>query len=103
MTASGEAKMIKHVISLGKVPMGWEEFLFKTEAATAYPTTIIDSWERSSWSQAAAAGRTVMSNSGYFYLDYPGHTAQAMWLNISALGNAMSEQTRLLLGGETSM
>lgn len=36
--------------------MGWEEILFKTGAAVAYPTTIIDSWLSSSWAQAAAAG-----------------------------------------------
>ena len=46
-----------------------------------------------SWTQVAAAGhRTVMSNEGVFYLDYYEHSAQRMWLNISALGNATEEQ-----------
>jgi hypothetical protein len=50
-----------------QVPMGWEEILFKTEAALAYPSVIVDSWARSSWSESAAAGHsTVMSNSGLF-------------------------------------
>ena len=55
-TKSFEEKMIAHLIALGKTPMGWEEILFKTGAAAAYPTTIIDSWASSSWAQAAAAG-----------------------------------------------
>ena len=64
----------------------------------------MDSWARTSWSQAAEAGhKVVMSNSGLFYLDSAGHSAQKMWLNMSALGNATATQTKLLLGGETSM
>ena len=64
-TKSFEVKMIEKLLSLGKTPMGWEEILFKTEAAADYPSVIVDSWARSSWSEAAAAGHpTVMSNSG---------------------------------------
>ena len=103
-TKSFEVKMIEHLLSIGKRPMGWEEILFKTEAAAAYPTTIVDSWARTSWSQAAEAGHdVVMSNSGLFYLDSAAHSARKMWLNISALGNATAEQAKHLLGGETSM
>merc|ERR1719272_2357757 len=32
-TKSFEEKMIQHLISIGKTPMGWEEILFKTGAA----------------------------------------------------------------------
>ena len=32
-----QVKMIEHLIALGKTPMGWEEILFKTGAAAAYP------------------------------------------------------------------
>ena len=71
----------------------------------AFKSVIVDSWARTSWSQAAEAGhRVVMSNSGLFYLDSAGHSAQNMWLNISArAGNATAAQAALLLGGETSM
>eukprot|EP01050_Picozoa_sp_SAG11_P011275 SAG11_NODE_1183_length_5593_cov_7.174190_6_plen_52_part_00 len=51
--------MIKHLLSLGKTPMGWEDILFKTEAAAAYPSVIVDSWARTSWSEAAALGHKV--------------------------------------------
>jgi len=103
-TKSFEIKMIEHLLSVGKRPMGWEEILFKTGAAAEYPTTIVDSWARTSWSQAAAAGHdVVMSNNGLFYLDSAGHSARKMWLNISAVGNATYVQGKHLLGGETSM
>ena len=103
-TKSFEVKMQAHLLALGKTPMGWEEILFKTGAAAAFPMTIVDSWARESWAQAAAAGHeVVMSNYGKFYLDYPAHSAAAMWLNISALGGATAAQQQLLLGGETSM
>ena len=63
--------MIEFVKSgLGKEVMGWEELVFKTGAADGVPSVIIDSWARSSWQQAASLGhRTVVSNSGTFYLD----------------------------------
>ena len=103
-TRSFEVKMIEHLLSIGKTPMGWEEILFKTNAAAAYKSVIVDSWARTSWSQAAEAGhKVVMSNDGLFYLDSAGHSAEKMWLNMSALGNATAEQAKLLLGGETSM
>ena len=44
-----------------------------------------------------------MSNNGYFYLDAPGHSAEKMWFNMTALGGATAAQAKLLLGGETSM
>ena len=79
------------------------EILFKTEAAQAFPTVIVDSWARSSWSEAAAAGHpTVMSNSGIFYLDYSGHTAKGMYIDMLK-DNANTTQQKLLLGGEVSM
>jgi hypothetical protein len=55
-TKSFEVAMIQHLISIGKTPMGWEEILFKTEAAAAYPSVIVDSWARTSWAQVGTAG-----------------------------------------------
>jgi hypothetical protein len=102
-TKSFEVKMIEKLITLGKTPMGWEEILFKTEAAQAFPTVIVDSWARSSWSEAAAAGyHTVMSNSGIFYLDYAGHSAKGMYIDMLK-DNTNTTQQQLLLGGEVSM
>eukprot|EP01051_Picozoa_sp_SAG22_P012635 SAG22_NODE_1332_length_4702_cov_1.577232_4_plen_144_part_01 len=43
-----------------------------------------------------------MSNSGLFYLDYPGHTAKGMYLDMKA-GNSNTTQKALLLGGEVSL
>lgn len=101
---SFEVKMIEHVRSLGKTPMGWEEILFKTGAAANFTDTIIDSWHTTSWNQAAEQGHSVvMSNDPYFYLDSPGHSARHMWFNMTALGTATPQQSALLLGGETSM
>ncbi len=102
-TKSFEVKMIKKLLSLKKQPMGWEEILFKTGAAADYPSVIVDSWARSSWSEAAAAGHpTVMSNSGIFYLDYAGHSAKSMWIDMMK-DNSNTTQRKLLLGGEVSM
>jgi hypothetical protein len=43
-TKSFEVKMIEVLLKLNKTPMGWEEILFKTGAATAYPSVIVDAW-----------------------------------------------------------
>eukprot|EP00038_Savillea_parva_P019262 m.26939 g.26939 ORF g.26939 m.26939 type:complete len:781 (-) comp4361_c0_seq1:2909-5251(-) len=102
-TMSFEVKMIEHILKLGKTPMGWEEILFKTGAAQDYPSVIVDSWARTSWSQAAAAGHPVVdSRVDPFYLDYPGHTAASMWLDLTD-NNTNATELALLLGGEVSM
>ena len=54
--------MIEYVQgTLGKQVMGWEEVLFKTNAASNDSGVIVDSWARSSWQQAATLDhRTVV-------------------------------------------
>eukprot|EP01046_Picozoa_sp_COSAG06_P050664 COSAG06_NODE_8080_length_2279_cov_1.860092_3_plen_152_part_00 len=61
-TKSWEVKMIEYVQgTLGKQVMGWEEVLFKTNAASNDSGVIVDSWARSSWQQAATLDhRTVV-------------------------------------------
>lgn len=102
-TRDFEEKVIRVVQGLNKTVMGWEEVLFKTGAAAAFPGVVVDSWARSSWQQAAVAGhRAVDSNDGDFYLDSPGHTAAGMWTDISG-GTTNATLLALLLGGEASM
>ena len=71
-TRSFEEKIITFVAGdLKKEVMGWEEILFKTHAAAQDKSVIVDSWERSSWQEAAQEGhRTVASNSGNLYVQY---------------------------------
>ena len=103
-TRSFEEKMIAYVTQdLGKKVMGWEELLFKTGAANATKSTVIDSWARSNWNQAAARGyNTVVSNSADFYLDYKSTFSPALWQDITG-GCTNKTLVGLLLGGETSM
>jgi hexosaminidase len=104
-TKSFEEKVIQHLLSKKKTVMGWEEILFKTEAAKISQDIIIDAWARSSWQQAAQAGHPVVdSENGHFYLDNLGadHTAAGMWLDITK-GETNSTMRSLLLGAESSM
>jgi len=103
-TKSFEVKMIAFVgKELEKEVMGWEEVVFKTGAATDDLGVIVDSWESSSWQQAAALGhRAVASNSGSFYLDIHSHLAPSFWQDIRG-GSTNKTELNLLLGGEISM
>ena len=71
-TRSFEEKVIDYVtIDLNKEVMGWEELLFKTGAANGTTSTVIDSWARSDWQEAAKRGyKAVVSDNKNFYLDY---------------------------------
>ena len=52
-----EAELAKHIVSLGKDPMGWEEILFKTAgAAESNGTAIVASWASSSAAAVVKAG-----------------------------------------------
>eukprot|EP00040_Diaphanoeca_grandis_P018485 m.97205 g.97205 ORF g.97205 m.97205 type:complete len:705 (+) comp26958_c0_seq2:225-2339(+) len=103
-TKNFEVKMIHFVKeNLGKEVMGWEELLFKTNAAGDTPEVIVDSWARSSWQQAATLGhRAVASNSDTFYLDYHTTFAPALWTDIRG-GVTNATLLSMLLGGEASM
>ena len=66
-----EAELARHVLSLGKTPMGWEEILFQTAGAQATPnkSAIVAAWARHSAAQVVAAGyRAVEANAKHFYL-----------------------------------
>ena len=64
--------MIEYVQgTLGKQVMGWEEVLFKTNAASNDSGVIVDSWARSSWQQAATLDhRTVVRKTHARFLPF---------------------------------
>jgi hexosaminidase len=116
-----EAKVIAHVISLGKQPMGWEDMLTGRYAytvpghadgwkgaAAAFPGTFIsDSWWQPSWVESAFAGfPTVVSNSapgaagGSLYLNFA-LPVGSVWLDITE-GSTNTTALANLLGAEVS-
>ena len=101
-TRSFEEKVLGYVTdTLKKVPMGWEEILFKTGAAATFPRTIVDAWARSSWQAAAKRGhRAVASNNANLYLDYASTYAPALWFDMTGGSDVNAS---FLLGGEASM
>ena len=52
--ATFEVSVQKHLVAEAKVPMGWEEVLFTTDAAL--PVTIVNAWSRHTAGQVTAAG-----------------------------------------------
>ena len=55
-----EVKMIEHLLSIGKQPMGWQEIQLKTGAAAAFPSVIVELWGDGNWTGIAASNhRTV--------------------------------------------
>lgn len=107
-TKSFEVKIIKHLLSLGKTPMGWEEILLTTGAAASYPSVIVAQWcdpHGTTWWEIAKRGyRTVMNSDDQFYLNYPLTSAKSLWFDMMA-GNTCADEAcrQLLLGGETAM
>ena len=103
-TTTFEEKIIAYAdTELNRTVMGWEEVLFKSKAAVPTPAVIIDSWERSSWQQAATLGhRAVASNSDTLYLDIHSHVSATVWEDIRG-GTTNATLLSMLLGGETSM
>ena len=101
-TFAFETKILRHVVSLGKTPMGWGDILFQTGAAKAFPSTILDAW-RHHWTDAARVGHHVVTSSvGPFYLDRMGNTAHGMWVDIGR-GSTNASLNAFLLGGEVAM
>lgn len=107
-TKSFEEKILKHVLALGKTPMGWQEVLLTTGAAASYPTTIVAQWydpAGTTWWEIAKRGyRTVMNSDDQFYLNYPNTEARSLWFDLMA-GNTCPDTAcrKLLLGGETAL
>jgi hexosaminidase len=97
-----EVKMIEHVLSLGKTPMGWQEIQLKTNASTNFPSVVVENWGGPHWDEVAATGhRTINANKLLFYLDYVNHQAEPMWTDLH--GNVSNTTQRaLLIGGETA-
>lgn len=106
-TESFEEEILRHVVSLGKTPIAWEEALV-TGAAHVEPSMTLQLWTPShdvKWSNATNAGFNILrSDFNTFYLDYDRRgTAQKMWFNITADEPATPEQARRVHGGESAM
>ena len=102
---SFEEEILKHVVSLGKTPIAWEEAL---AVAHVVPSMTLQLWVPGKgvrWSDATKAGFNVLrSDFNRFYLDYDRRsTAQKTWFNITADEPATFEQTRRVHGGESAM
>ena len=73
MTTSFEKEILKHVASLGKEPMAWEEAL-ETGAAFVAPAMTLQLWtprKEVKWTNATKLGFNVLrSDFNVFYLDY---------------------------------
>lgn len=111
MTTSFEVEIIKHVVSLGKEPMAWEEAL-STGAAYVEPSMTLQLWtpkKEVTWTNATNLGFHVLrSDFNIFYLDYDRRgTAEKMWFNITAPTGrdtpATPEQIQRVHGGESAM
>ena len=97
-----EIKMIEHLLSLDKIPMGWQEIQLKTNASTEFPSVIVENWGGPHWDEIAATGhRTVNADKFKFYLDYPNHQAKPMWTDLYE-NVTNTTQRALLIGGETA-
>lgn len=75
-TRSLQENTMRQLLTLGKQPMGWQEILLETGAATTFPTAIIDTWSKpGTWAEVAALGgsgrghRSVVSLPSSLYLD----------------------------------
>eukprot|EP01043_Picozoa_sp_COSAG02_P045031 COSAG02_NODE_4078_length_5809_cov_1.830363_3_plen_358_part_00 len=75
-TRSLQENTMRQLLALGKQPMGWQEILLETGAATTFPTAIVDTWSKpGTWAEVAALGgsggghRSVVSLPSSLYLD----------------------------------
>jgi hypothetical protein len=107
MTTSFEEEILKHVASLGKAPIAWEEALL-TGAAHVEPSMTLQLWtprKEVTWTNATNLGFNVLrSDFNIFYLDYDRRgTAEKMWFNITAGESATPAQIRRVHGGESAM
>jgi hexosaminidase len=104
-----EQKVMKKVAALGKQPMGWQEILLETGAATSIPGAIIETWSKAGlWAQTGHPAVEALPSSlylngaatsaGYVHGSYrPG-----VWLDITS-GALNASNAHLMLGGEASM
>lgn len=104
-----EQELARHVMTLNKIPMGWEEILFKTQGAqVTNHSAIVASWSAHTAAEVIAAGYpAVEANAGRFYLAerLHGHNVcgneDQFWYDISH-GVPHGSGNSLLLGGRMS-
>jgi N-acetyl-beta-hexosaminidase len=99
---SFEQKMMALLKSLGKTPMGWEEIVTSTKAATPDSGVVIGTWSQYNASYMIGLGfEAVESKESRLYLQEGPFTASKMWIDISA-GISPVNMSKLL-GGEVSV
>lgn len=100
-TKSFEIAMIQKLRMLKKIPAGWEEVLFTTQAAVGFPSVIVHSWHHTHWEQVVGKGhRAVFSNLEPFYLG--SEPAANMWIDLT-MNVTNATKVASLLGGEISV
>jgi hypothetical protein len=99
----------RHLLSLGKTPMGWEEILFRTGGATVTNhTAVVASWSAHTAAEVIAAGYpAVEASAKRFYLAERMHghnicsNEDNFWYDIS-VNVPNGSGNPLLLGGRMS-
>ncbi|KAA0173469.1 hypothetical protein FNF27_05109 [Cafeteria roenbergensis] len=85
---------------LGRTPVGWEEILFDSHAASN--GTVVNAWARYTAVDVVKKGyRAIESASSHFYLNYVSQPYSGMWRDIAP--GLSGQQLALVLGGEASI
>jgi hexosaminidase len=104
-----QQKIMKKLVALGKQPMGWQEILLETGAASSFPEAIVEPWSKAGlWAQLGHPAVEALPSS--LYLDHPvtsagdvhGSYRPGVWVDITA-GAMNATNAQYLLGGEASM
>ena len=101
-----QQKIMKKLVALGKQPMGWQEILLETDAASSFPEAIIEPWSKAGiWAQMGHPAVEALPSS--LYLDHAvtsagSARAPGVWVDITA-GAMNASNAHFLLGGEASM
>ncbi|XP_065890775.1 beta-hexosaminidase subunit beta-like [Dysidea avara] len=94
-----EGAMLNFTSRQKKTPVGWEEVLFTSKAASSQ--TVVEAWSRHTASQIIAANHYAIEAAGHhFYLNNK-PDFDLCWYDIGP--NFDKEQLEMLLGGEMSM
>eukprot|EP00039_Didymoeca_costata_P009565 m.126874 g.126874 ORF g.126874 m.126874 type:complete len:608 (-) comp14530_c0_seq10:48-1871(-) len=101
-TKSIEEKAAEALIVNKQIPMGWEEFLWRTNASqVGYPNTIIEAWSKYRAKDVVANGYMAVEAYGsHFYLNHL-HPTSMQWVDIGEGINTSA--AHLMLGGDICM
>jgi hexosaminidase len=99
-----EIAVAKHVVSLDKIPVAWEEAHLVTKATEVVKELVIQSWSQSRATDIAKS--KIMSIESYhrnFYLDLPFVTSNDAWKGKIGFDEDMNYMNKYVLGGEFAM